>query len=346
MKNYDLIISELERFNEEERFYRDYYYAKKSPETLEAFLHEHTADEIRDRKLICPELYWRDTSFTPESLFFSLENNRNIWVEKHNRYSPVFTHAHDYFEMFYVFSGSCMHTINEQSSLLTEGTFCLIAPYVKHSIGVFDNSIILNIMVQRTTFDDIFFNSLRTHNILSSFFLSNLYTNSRISSLSFHFRDEDLIELLLSMLLEEVVEDSYTYRILSHQFSLFLTQIARRYGKSHANYVTDSHFNETALNIISYINDNYRNISLGEVATHFSYSEAHCSRLIKSLTGSNFVELLRNVRLRRAETMLMTTSSSIEEISHMIGYENAATFIRLFKKRHNMTPREYRQQSN
>ncbi len=342
MINYTLLLDELKKYNEDEIFYREYYYAKQSPETLKRFLAMHTAEEIKERQLVCPELYEEDHSILKESQFFKIENNRNIWIEKHNRYAPAYMHSHEYFEMFYVFSGNCSHAINGKSMRLSEGTLCMIAPYVQHSIGVFDDSIILNIMIQRTTFDDIFFNDLRAHNILSNFFLSNLYTASKISALSFHITDDDLIEILLSMLFEEVVEDDYTFRILSHQISIFFTRLVRRYGKAEANYTTDSALNETALDIIRYINDNYRHITLYEVAARFGYTDAHCSRLIKSITGHNFTELLRNIRLRRAESLLLTTTASIEEISYMVGYENAATFIRLFKQHYQITPGKYR----
>ena len=345
MINYELILNELKKYNDDEMFYKEYYYAKQSPDALKGFLSMHTAEEVKKRKLICPELYAEDTSILKESRFFKIENNRNIWIEKHNRYSPDYLHSHEYFEMFYVFSGSCAHIINGQSLRLGKGTLCMIAPYVQHSIGVFDDSIILNIMIQRTTFDDIFFNDLRAHNILSNFFLSNLYTSSKISSLSFHITDDNLVEILLSMLFEEIVEDDYTFRILSHQISIFFTMLVRKYGKAEANYIADPALNETALNIISHINDNYRNITLHELAMHFCYTDAHCSRLIKAVTGYKFTELLRNIRLRRAESLLLTTTASIEEISYMVGYENAATFIRLFKQRYQMTPGKYRQQA-
>lgn len=344
MERFEQVICELEQYNGEEEFYRDYYFARQSPDTLQEFLSRYTPQEIRDRKLICPELYQEDNSILRESRFFRLENNRNIWMEKHNRYAPVYLHAHEYFEMFYVFSGTCTHTINQKTKRLPQGTLCLIAPYVQHSIGVFDESIVLNIMIQRTTFDDIFFNDLRSHNILSNFFLSSLYTTAKISSLSFHIEDDDLVELLLSMLLEEAVEDDYTFHILSHLMSIFLTKVVRRYGKEDADYSAESKMNDTALSILSYINDHYRDATLSEVAKHFNYTVSHCSRLIKSVTGQNFTALLRNVRMRRAESLLLTTSNSVEEISYMVGYENAATFIRLFKQRYQMTPGRFRQQ--
>jgi AraC-like DNA-binding protein/mannose-6-phosphate isomerase-like protein (cupin superfamily) len=343
MENYDLIIAELQKYNEDELFYKEYYFAKQSQEEMEKFLLRHSTEEVLDRHLICPELYAPADSIHREERFFKLENNRNIWLEKHNRYSPLYLHSHEYFEIFYVFSGSCTHSINGQTQYLEEGTLCLIAPYVEHSIGVFDDSIVLNIMIQRSTFDDIFFNDLRAHNFLSNFFLSNIYTTSKISSLSFHIADDELVELLLSMLLEETVDDSYTYRILNHQISIFFTRLVRKYGKAKADYTAESALNETAMKMISYINDHYRNITLSQLADHFNYTDAHCSRLIKSITSHNFTELLRNVRLRRAESLLLSSPNSVEEISYMVGYENAATFIRLFKQHYHMTPGKFRQ---
>jgi len=340
--SYQHIIDQLQRYNADELFYREYYEAKASPKRLQEFLSRQSKEDVISRKLICPELFLEDRSMLFERLFFKLENNRNIWIEKHNRYSPIFLHQHEYFEIFYVFSGSCRHWINQQESVLPQGTLSFIAPYVNHSIGVFDDSIILNILIQRTTFDDIFFNVLRSQNILSNFFLSNLYTRSKIFNLSFQIDDEELTNLLLSMLQEESVEDSLTYRILNNMMSLFFVKLVRKYGQSAVTHVSDDDLDPHKLNIVSYINDNYKTATLEQVAEHFNYSLAHCSRLIKSITGQNFTQLLRNIRMRRAETLLLTTPSSIENISFMVGYDNPATFIKLFKQEYHMTPGSFR----
>jgi len=344
MEKYESILNQLRQYTADELFYKEYYEVKSSPERLQAFLAQQSREEIIERKLICPELFPEDRSLLYERQFFRLENNRNIWIEKHNRYSPVFMHQHEYFEIFYVLSGSCRHWINNQETTLSQGALSFIAPYVDHSIGVFDDSIILNILIQRTTFDDIFFNVLRANNILSNFFLSNLYTHSRISNLAFQLEDQELIELLLSMLQEEAVEDSYTYRILNNMMSLFFVKLVRKYEQSAIIHISDD-VDEGALEIISFINNQYKSVTLEQVADHFNYSLAHCSRLIKAVTGQNFTQLLRNVRMRRAETLLLTTPCSIENISFMVGYENPATFIKLFKQEYKMTPGTFRRKN-
>lgn len=248
-------------------------------------------------------------------MFFKVENSRNIWIEKHNRYAPFFLHKHEYFEVFFVLEGSCQHTINQHTTTLGQGTFCMIEPGVQHGVSVFDDSIILNIMIQKSVFDDILLYALRSQNILADFFLGNLYATSQITSLSFHIEDEELTNFLLSMLMEEFVEDTYTYRILNYLVSLFFIKLVRKYGKAACNYTYSSVPNKNALKMLSFINAHYKEITLNDLAEQFGYTPEHCSRILKRETGLNFAAFLRNIRMRHAEALLTGTSLSVEEDS-------------------------------
>jgi transcriptional regulator GlxA family with amidase domain len=48
-------------------------------------------------------------------------------------------------------------------------------------------------------------------------------------------------------------------------------------------------------------------------------------------------------RVERAKRLLETTSEPIEEISWAVGYEDPASFRRLFKRRSGVAPGAYRQ---
>ncbi len=347
MENYRMIMKTLEEYNSAELFYREYYYAKHSanPKALESFLSKHSKEEIRAKNLICPELSGYGYETIGERTLYKLDSAHNIRIEKHNRYSPIYLHEHEYFELFYVLTGSCTHFINQEESVLPKGSLCFISPYFKHKIGVFDDSIILNIFIQRSTFDDIFFNMIRSQNILSQFFLSSLTATSNISHLQFLIDDEELEQLLLSMILEEVVEDEYTNRILNSLMGVFFTKLIRKYGRTALIKKTNQNIPENGQDMLAYINDQYKTITLEKLAEHFNYSVEHCSRLIRQVTGQTFTSFLRNIRLRRAETLLLTTSSSIDEISYLVGYENSSTLISLFKKKFGMTPGQYRKRN-
>ena len=62
--------------------------------------------------------------------------------------------------------------------------------------------------------------------------------------------------------------------------------------------------------------------TVSDVAEHFNISLSHCSRLIKALTGKKFTELIRDIRLRHAQSIIASSnvkiSSKLEIISLQI----------------------------
>jgi len=99
------------------------------------------------------------------------------------------------------------------------------------------------------------------------------------------------------------------------------------------------------LRILSYINDNYRTVTLEEVASHFSYSVPHCSKLIREETGVGFVNFVRRIRMNHAAALLLNTRTSVADVAYMVGYENPESFIRVFQKVYAMSPTAYRKKA-
>ena len=58
--------------------------------------------------------------------------------------------------------------------------------------------------------------------------------------------------------------------------------------------------------------------------------------------GTTCIEYINDYRLNIATNMLLTTNSQITEIATSIGITNLSYFNRIFKKKYNMTPKEYR----
>jgi YesN/AraC family two-component response regulator len=93
---------------------------------------------------------------------------------------------------------------------------------------------------------------------------------------------------------------------------------------------------------LNYILNNYSTVTLKELSEQFNFSVPYCSKLIKSLTGYSFSELLTSVRMQQGERLLLLTQLSIAEISDKIGYEHPETFIRVFKRNFGISPSQYR----
>jgi transcriptional regulator GlxA family with amidase domain len=71
-------------------------------------------------------------------------------------------------------------------------------------------------------------------------------------------------------------------------------------------------------------------------------SASRFRHLFKQETGTSAGQYLRELRFRKAEMMLRTTFLSVKEIADEVGLVSLNHFIKDFKKRNGMTPREYR----
>lgn len=99
--------------------------------------------------------------------------------------------------------------------------------------------------------------------------------------------------------------------------------------------------------VMAYLNKNFeKKITLAEASKLAAMSEVAFSRFFKARTGKTFIDTLNEIRLGNASRMLIDTTSSIGEIAYRCGFNNLANFNRLFKKRKDCTPKEFRQQYN
>lgn len=344
----DEIYHMISEFNEDEHFYKRYYEAKQDPDSLDSFLRDLDVDKVKQRKLIVPEAHTGyDPSAMKDETYFQISDINNIVVNKHNRYTPEFKHTHVFFELVYVLSGQCRQTVEEENVNLTEGCFCLLAPGAEHSIGVFDSSLVINILIRRSTFEDIFYEMLRDDNKISLFFTQNLYAKRQRTYLVFDTKKDPLLkEMVLNMFGEYTEKKKYYDKILNSLLMVLFSKMLQLYEYNIRYPKATRKKDEVCTVMLSYIEKFYQRVSLREVAERFNYSTAYCSRFIKEYTGHSFTEILQDIKFRKALSLLESTNISIADISGMVGFENVEHFNRLFKKRYHMTPGAYRKKSN
>ena len=95
--------------------------------------------------------------------------------------------------------------------------------------------------------------------------------------------------------------------------------------------------------VCRYIEENLsKKISLTDVALLVNMSESAFSHFFKKKTGISFITYVNNLRVAKACDLLASTSLSASEICYDCGFNNKSNFIRIFTKRKNMTPIEYR----
>lgn len=95
--------------------------------------------------------------------------------------------------------------------------------------------------------------------------------------------------------------------------------------------------------IILYLEDNYSdcNLSLQYLACKYNTTYSNFSHYFKKNTKENFSTYLERIRMRHAKELLKT-NISIDKIASVVGYTNANSFNRAFKRQEATTPGEYR----
>lgn len=343
-------LRQITELNEDEKFYKAYFQAGKSEEALRQFLKGVDREDAVRRHLVIPELLPDIISYyMDDNEYFSDNDDRNIFISRHNRYTPGFTHKHNFFEIVYVYSGKCVQNIGLKRLNFLQGDFIFIAPGVFHNIEVFDDeTAVFNILLRKATFYQMFAPLMKQHDIVSEFFSEGLYNSQHINYLIFHTNTPESVNVrkhMMQLYQEHLFHDACSDQIMIGMMTTLIGLITRHYLPTLESSLTDNvHQAPDHFLVLNYIQTNLNTVTLTDVAEHFGFSTSYCSRLIKSSTGLGFNEWKSSLRMRRAERMLLNTNKTVAAISEELGYMNPETFIRSFKKFTRMTPAQYRKQ--
>lgn len=130
-------------------------------------------------------------------------------------------------------------------------------------------------------------------------------------------------ELALRFLLEAAAKVFNARKRMQDENTIRLVQMLHRYIREHV----------------------HEDLSLTKLGEVVYLNPAYLSVLYKQQTGTNLSDYIAEIRLDRAKALLETTPLKIHEVAEKIGFESAGNFNRFFKTRTNMTPQDYRKNS-
>lgn len=84
-------------------------------------------------------------------------------------------------------------------------------------------------------------------------------------------------------------------------------------------------------------------ITIDDMARTAMFSKFHFSRIFQRVTGIPPGRFLSALRLQEAKRLLLTTSMTVADISHLVGYNSIGTFSSRFRSSIGVSPTEYRQ---
>jgi len=100
------------------------------------------------------------------------------------------------------------------------------------------------------------------------------------------------------------------------------------------------------IELIKYMYKHYdENLSLKDMAEVVHMESTYFAKKFKSLYNITPINYLYSVRLFRSLDILMYTNLSIACIAESVGFKNVAAFCTAFRRAYNLSPTEYRRQS-
>lgn len=83
-------------------------------------------------------------------------------------------------------------------------------------------------------------------------------------------------------------------------------------------------------------------LTVKDIAEHIHISESYLRALFLKFEGKPIGEVIIDYKMESAKSLLTVSEYSVNQISGIIGYADYSTFSKLFKKKMNCSPTEYR----
>ncbi len=285
----------------------------------------------------------RTSSMIEEAGMFPFE--KDVFCFKHMPYMDETPHFHDYFEITYIYSGSCKLLFNGESFILAEGEMCIVPPGVPHNHPLEPEDLVLGIVVRKSTFDSIFGSLLTNDDLVSTFFRNALYGGEQNNYLRLKTERLPRIEKLIHQLASEAGRyDCYANACCVSLLNLLLAETLRQYSDTLTFYRMESlagRHGDFAV-ILQYIQQNFRTVTLSSLAEAFHYSESYLCKLIQRHLHQSFTETVRSLKMARAAEYLTRTPLKIFEIADLVGFDSVDHFSRTFHAYYKLSPREFR----
>ena len=109
------------------------------------------------------------------------------------------------------------------------------------------------------------------------------------------------------------------------------------------NEINEKELSQRIFKAVVFIQQHYSEpINLEQIAMEANLNPEYLSRVFKEETGYNYSTFLSNIRLKKAEYLLINTVEKVQNIAEMVGYSNVSYFSTIFKKKYGVNPYEFR----
>lgn len=145
---------------------------------------------------------------------------------------------------------------------------------------------------------------------------------------------------------EYLVEISSAWQVQKMKQLLGVEECLRRVQvKVNQHFSAPNNTRKYSNEAVQFIRHNYyRNMSTQDIADDIGITRGYLSSCFKEVFQLSVQEYITEYRLKKAREMLVDSDLKIKEIAFYTGYQDELYFSKVFKKKHGMSPRVFRQE--
>lgn len=164
-------------------------------------------------------------------------------------------------------------------------------------------------------------------------------------------KEEEIVLNLFKSIEQECANniDKFSQDVLIANIELLLVHIDRYYNRQ---FLTRKNISNDTLSKMEEILNRYFEAehtqlpTVQYIADQLNLSPTYLSDLLKNLTGLTAQQHIHEKLIEKAKELLFTSNLSVSEIAYQLGFEFPQSFNKLFKKKTNLTPLEFKQSFN
>lgn len=249
-------------------------------------------------------------------------------------------HKHSFFEFHYVTDHNVYTTINCVEYKVGAGSFYIMPPDTFHSHRQNPGEHHTGFALRWEIIND----NIANMELDNSFLQLEKINESLLIAHSQPVEDNGTVIKDMIRLLDMAGQGSAPVE-LQLEFIQMIISISKFYLKPRipSDFNVQSYEDHIVNNAARFIEENYaQEIDMNDVSSTVHLSYSHLSRLFKKYTGSTIIQYLNQVRLKRAQHLIMCSNKKMAQVALEVGFNNEYYFCNMFKKFYGVSPGSYR----
>ncbi|MCR5743050.1 MAG: AraC family transcriptional regulator [Lachnospiraceae bacterium] len=274
-----------------------------------------------------------------------LDHKYECFIEDHTTHYEVGLHWHYFMEILYIVEGQVRLQIGNQEFIAKPGELVVLLPSILHSISTLTDKCVYSVI----KFSPGNAPDAPSHGNVGWRESALLRLASEGRDIRAHFPREMVEKTHIRAFMEQAIAEMQSQptgyiSVISSVLRIVLIELIRIWESEGLN-LNSLHVDD-ALNIEAvpaYIDEKLGDtLRVEDLAQMCNLSYSQFSKKFKKMFGRSCKQYIEQVRLKKVQTLLTTTSMDINTISQEAGFSDASHMIRSFKSEFGITPRAYR----